>query len=59
MAFSIFMALILVAYFLLLRYELRQERKMKTGYKYMSEKTNSYSQKISFLENQEISATTF
>jgi hypothetical protein len=57
--FSIFSSLILVAYFMLLRYERKQERKkVRAGYEYVSDK-NSYTEKFNFLENQEVSASTF
>jgi predicted membrane protein len=57
--FSVFTTLILVAYFMLVRYEKKQERKkVRAGYELVSDK-NSYKEKFNFLENQEISASTF
>jgi hypothetical protein len=54
--FAIFMTVILVAYFTMVRLEKKKERKIRSGY-YTSEK-NSYTEKLNFLENQEISAST-
>jgi hypothetical protein len=59
MTFSVFTSLILIAYFLLLRYERKQERKKgRSALDYTFDK-NSYTEKFNFLENQEVSASMF
>lgn len=56
--FSIFTVIILAAYFMLVRYERRQEkRKVRANYEHTQD-SNAYSEKFNFLYNQEVSATT-
>lgn len=54
---SVFMTIILFAYYLLQRYETKMEKRASKNYMLAKDK-NSYNEKFSFLENQEVSAST-